>query len=140
MGTIIDYVAEKPVNPYTTDIAELIEAGEGKATVIDVEAGVRSDKEGNPQVVSRVGVAKRLLSEAARDAGYTARFAKITENDDKTASIIVKLGKLVTRRTKEELEADAAQETADVESFDAGNTGAGYDVEVEPHTNSRKGK
>jgi hypothetical protein len=130
MGKIIDYVAEKPVNPYTDDIAELIEAGEGKASLIDVPAVERKNAEGAAEVVSRVGVAKRLLSEAARDAGYTARFAKITENDDKSASIIVKLGKLVTRRTKEELEADAAKESADVENFE----------QVEPEQNTRKGK
>jgi hypothetical protein len=141
MGTIIDYVPERSAqeNPYIVDSADLVAAHENadpkgprKASFIEVEAGEKTDKEtGETFKVARVQNAKRLLSEAARDAGYTARFKNVTVNDDKTATIIVTLSDKVVRRTKEQIEAD------ELAALDAGD--ADIAVSDTPEA-TRKGK
>jgi hypothetical protein len=111
MGKIVDYVkaTSAAADVYKDDVAELIAAGENKATAITVpndQPAVNAkgepilDKEGKPRSDFSIAQAKRAFQNSARLADRTARLVSETDNGDGTTDLVFVLAPKIVRAAK----------------------------------------
>lgn len=99
MSKIVDYVKTATVaaNIYAEDVAALIEAGEGKATVVTVLSDTVNEA---GKSTHNIAGAKRAFQNAARDAGKSARVVETLDDGNGNTDITFILSGFITRTTK----------------------------------------
>jgi len=98
MGKIVNYTNTPKANAYANDVAELITAGEGKATVITIAADKIKE---NGKSDNSVSNAKRAFQTAARAAQRTARIVN-TVTDGESVDLTFTLRPTKSATTAEE--------------------------------------
>ena len=98
MGKIVNYTNTPKASAYANDVAELIAAGEGKATVITIAADKIKE---NGKSDNSVSNAKRAFQTAARAAQRTARIVN-TVTDGESVDLTFTLRPTKSATTAEE--------------------------------------